>query len=85
MVLLFINSGSAKSAGAVFIPQLLVLAGVILNRMNVLFLTQLQDGVTYSPTIIEIIITAGLIAAIVLAYRIAAVKLPIASSAPADN
>jgi len=85
MVLLFINSSSAKTAGAIFIPQLLVLAGVILNRMDVLFLVQIREGATYSPTIIEIIITAGLIAAIVLAYRVAAIKLPIASSAQADK
>ena len=85
MVLLFFNSTSAKSAGSVILPQLLVLAGVVLNRMNVLFLSQFRDGATYSPSFIEYIITAGLIAAIVLAYRVAAVKLPIASSAHADK
>jgi len=85
MVLLFFNSTSAKNAGAVILPQLLVLAGVVLNRMDVMFLTEFRDGAAYSPSIIEYIITAGLIAAIVLAYRVAAVKLPIASSATADN
>jgi Ni/Fe-hydrogenase subunit HybB-like protein len=85
MFLLFVNSRSVKTAASFFIPQCLVLAGVILNRMNVLFLTQIHGEVTYFPTIIEIIITLGLIAAIVLAYRVAAVKLPIASSVQADN
>jgi Ni/Fe-hydrogenase subunit HybB-like protein len=85
MVMLFINSSSAKTPGAIFLAQVLVLAGVVLNRMNVLFLTEIKDGATYTPTYIEFIITFGLIAAIVLAYRIAAVKLPIASSAPADH
>jgi Ni/Fe-hydrogenase subunit HybB-like protein len=83
MVLLFIHSSSAKSTAAVIIAQLLVLAGVILNRMDVLFLTLIHEGATYKPTILEILITAGLIAAIVLAYRVAALKLPIAASA--DN
>ncbi len=81
MVLLFIQSSSAKSIAAVIIAQLLVLAGVILNRMDVLFLTLIHEGATYKPTILEILITAGLIAAIVLAYRVAALKLPIAASA----
>jgi Ni/Fe-hydrogenase subunit HybB-like protein len=61
------------------------LAGVVLNRMDVLFLTEIKGGVSYTPSYIEFIITFGLIAAIILAYRIAAVKLPIASSAPADH
>ena len=84
VMLFFFSSGSEPKAGAVFIPQMLVLAGIILNRMDVLFLAELGEGATYHPSIIEIIITAGLIAAIVLAYRIAAVKLPIASSVKAD-
>jgi len=85
MVMLFINSSSAKSTGAIFLPQILVLAGVVLNRMDVLFLTEIKEGVSYTPTYIEFVITFGLVAAIILAYRIAAVKLPIASSAPAER
>lgn len=85
MVMLFMNSNSAQTAGAVMIPQILVLAGVVLNRMDVLFLAQLGEGVSYQPSIIEIIITAGLIALIIVAYRVAAVKLPIASSVQADS
>ena len=85
MAMLFVNSRSAQNPTAFFIPQCLVLAGVILNRMNVLFLVQIEEGVVYFPTYIEIIITLGLIAAIVLAYRVAAVKLPIASSVQADR
>ncbi len=85
IMLFFFSSGSEKRAGTVFISQSLVLAGVILNRLNILFLVQLGEGATYTPSFIEIIITLGLIAAIVLAYRIAAVKLPIASSVQADS
>lgn len=85
MVMLFMNSNSAQTAGAVIIPQILVLAGVVLNRLDVLFLTQLEGGVSYHPSITEIIITVGLIALIIVAYRVAAVKLPIASSVQADS
>ena len=85
MVILFMNSSLAQTPGTVIIPQILVLAGVVLNRMDVLFLTEIQEGARYYPSIIEIIITAGLIALIILAYRVAAVKLPIASSVQADS
>jgi Ni/Fe-hydrogenase subunit HybB-like protein len=85
MFILFVNSGKAETAAAFFIPQCLVLAGVVLNRMDVLFLVEIKEGVTYFPSFIEIIITLGLIAAIVMAYRVAVVKLPISSSVQADN
>ena len=85
MVILFMNSSLAQTPGTVIIPQILVLAGVVLKRMDVLFLTEIQEGARYYPSIIEIIITAGLIALIILAYRVAAVKLPIASSVQADS
>ncbi len=85
MFILFVNSRSGENAAAFFIPQSLVLVGVILNRMDVLFLVEFSQGGTYFPSFLEIIVTLGLIAAIILAYRIAAVKLPIASSASADN
>ena len=85
MIMLFINSSSAQTAGAIFVPQMLVLVGIVLNRLDILFLTQLKDGAVYSPSLIELVITIGLIALIVLAYRAAAIKLPIASAVRADS
>lgn len=85
MVMLFINSSSAQTAGAIFVPQMLVLVGIVLNRLDILFLVQLKDGAIYSPSFIEIVITVGLISAIVLAYRVAVIKLPIATPVRADR
>nr|MBF0222170.1 polysulfide reductase NrfD [Desulfobulbaceae bacterium] len=85
MIMLFLASSSAQSAGAIFVPQMLVLVGIVLNRLDILFLVQLKDGASYSPSFVELIITLGLISAIVVAYRAAAIKLPIASPVRADN
>ena len=81
MVMLFAAGRSASGTGAVMVPQVLVLAGIVLNRMDILFLSQIKEGVSYFPSGIELTVTAGLIAAIVFTYRLAAVKLPIASEA----
>ncbi len=83
MLMLFAAGRSASGTGAVVVPQILVLAGIVLNRMDILFLVQIRNGVSYFPSGIELIVTAGLIAAIVFAYRLAAVKLPIASAGKA--
>jgi Ni/Fe-hydrogenase subunit HybB-like protein len=66
-----------RSAGRIFAVQLLVIGGVILNRFNVNFLTQGRGGSSYFPSWMEIVITVGLIAAIMLLYRAAVIKLPI--------
>lgn len=70
-----------RSAGRIFAVQLLVIGGVILNRFNVNFLTQGRGGSSYFPSWMEIAITVGLIAAIMLLYRAAVIKLPIFSQA----
>lgn len=81
MILLFRSAVSAKTPGMVLLPQVLVLLGVIMNRLDILFLTQIKDGAWYFPSAIELTISAGLIATIVIAYRIAVVKLPITQEA----
>ena len=78
MIVLFKAAASAKTLAPVFIAQLLVLIGVILNRLDVLLLAQLSAGAAYSPSLIEWTISLGLIATICLAYKLALAKLPIA-------
>jgi Ni/Fe-hydrogenase subunit HybB-like protein len=85
MALLFKNAGSANTAGSFMVPQILVLLGVVMNRLDILFLAQYQEGVTYSPSLIEWAITAGLFATIVFVYRLAEMKLPISSPAEAKE
>ncbi len=84
MIVLFKASTSAQDTTSIMVPQILVLIGVVLNRLDILFLVQVKEGATYHPSLIEWVVTAGLIATIVFAYRLAAVKLPIASQAEAE-
>jgi len=80
MFILF-NAASANNSGSnITLAQALVLMGVILNRLDILLLVQYKEGFSYYPTIIEMLITVGLIAAIVFAYRLAMLKLPIVST-----
>jgi len=76
MLMLFKNTRSTNGMG-VMMPQVLVLLGVVFNRLNILFLIQYKQGVSYYPSIVEMAITLGLIASIIVVYKIAIIKLPI--------
>lgn len=79
MVLLF-SPGVRKSVSGILWSQVLVIAGVIMNRFNVAFLTQ-STGATggYFPAWTEIALSIGLVSLAVFAYRAAVVYLPIMS------
>jgi Ni/Fe-hydrogenase subunit HybB-like protein len=76
MVLLAIPA-IRQSVGGIFTAQLLVVAGVVLNRFAVTFLPQAASGGSYFPSLLEIILTVGLISLLLFIYRVAVVKLPI--------
>ncbi len=80
MIILFKNCASAENAVSLIFPQVLVLLGVIMNRLDILFLVQYQDGISYRPSFIEWLITAGIIACIIFFYRAASMNLPVSSS-----
>ena len=64
-----------------FTGATLVILGVALNRINVFLIayTPLYSEKTYFPTIYEVLVTAGLIAALVLLYRFFVRIFPIIS------
>lgn len=64
-----------------FTGATLVIFGVALNRINVFLIayTPLYQEKTYYPTIYEILVTAGFIAALVLLYRLFVMIFPIIS------
>jgi Ni/Fe-hydrogenase subunit HybB-like protein len=66
-----------QSIGGILTSQLLVIAGIVLNRFSVTFLAQASSGGSYFPSLLEIIITVGLISLLLFIYRVAVVKLPI--------
>jgi Ni/Fe-hydrogenase subunit HybB-like protein len=81
MLLLFLPA-VRKSTGAIIGVQLLVIAGLVMNRFNVTFLAQGGSaGDFYFPSWMEIMISVGLIATLIFLYRVAVLRLPIFSHA----
>ncbi len=70
-----------QSRRYLFIAATMVVAGVVINRVNVFIIgfTPPLTHETYSPAIGEIAITCGLIAALMFLYRILVTHLPILS------
>jgi len=83
MLLLFLPTVQ-KSVNNVLACQVMVVAGVIINRFNVAFLTQSGPGASYFPTWIEFAVTAGLISLGIFLYRFAVVTWPILTHAEAE-
>jgi len=76
MLLLF-SPGVRKSVDGVLWSQVLVIAGVLMNRFNVSFLSQSNGTGSYFPALSEFALSVGLVALAVFLYRWAVVKLPI--------
>lgn len=67
------------SVTGLFVSAALVIFGVALNRINVFLVAYQPPYVTtpYFPSVIEIVVTAGLISTLVLVYRAAVMYFPI--------
>ncbi len=77
--LLLLNKGVRKSPVWLFTAAALIVLGVVLNRINV-FLTAFQPPYAqsaYFPSVIEIMVTAGLISTLMLTYRVCVTLFPI--------
>ncbi len=62
-----------------------VLLGVIFNRFNVNFFTQAGSETLYFPAIWEVLVTLGLLSAIVMFYRLAVMHLPVFHEGPLNR
>jgi Ni/Fe-hydrogenase subunit HybB-like protein len=73
-----------KSAKGLFAAAAMVVLGVALNRINVFLVAYkpLYAEKTYFPSLIEILVTIGLISALVLVYRFVVINFPVISVAP---
>ena len=79
MLLLFIKR-VRSSAGGLISATSLVIMGVVLNRLNVLVISQAPDRVgSYFPAWSEFLFTLGLIAGAMYVFRLAAKYLPLYS------
>jgi len=84
MLILFAAAGKG-SVTTIFWAQVLVIAGVVLNRLNANFLTQTSHGGSYFPSWMEFAITIGLISLAVFIYRVAVAKLEVFSHSEAQS
>jgi Ni/Fe-hydrogenase subunit HybB-like protein len=84
MIILF-SAAKAGSVNTIFMGQVLVIAGVVLNRFNANFLTQVPHGGSYFPTWMEFAVTIGLISLAVFLYRVAVARLGVFSHAEAGS
>ena len=78
MLLLF-SPGVRKSVDGILWSQILVIAGVLMNRFNVNFLAQSGGTGSYFPSLGEFALSIGLVALAVFLYRWAVIALPIMS------
>jgi Ni/Fe-hydrogenase subunit HybB-like protein len=76
-----------RSAGGLAFASSLIVAGLVLNRVNVFLVAFQSDKVAqhYFPSIGEIVITAGLAATFILVYRIALSILPVIPDNPTQS
>lgn len=76
-----------NSVAGLFTSASLVIFGVALNRINVFLTayTPLYPEKTYFPSMIEIMVTVGLICALVLVYRFIVLNLPVIAMPPSER
>ena len=65
----------------------MVIFGVALNRINVFLIAYkpLYPVKTYFPSVFEIMVTIGLISALVLVYRFVVLNFPVITGDPAEE
>lgn len=80
MIILF-PASRGGAVNTILLGQILVIAGVVLNRFNTNFLTQVPHGGSYFPSGMEFAVSIGIISLGVFLYRVAVSKLDILSHA----
>ncbi len=85
-IILLSRTKIRNSVSGLFVSAALVIFGVLLNRINVFLVAYqpLYPTKTYFPSIFEIMVTVGLIAALVLVYRFFALNFPVIAQ-PTEN
>jgi Ni/Fe-hydrogenase subunit HybB-like protein len=78
---LLANARNRRNLRAIFSINLLVIVGVLLNRLNVCIFSMqdyaVSQGASYFPTTIELLVTLGVIALGVFLFKMAARHLPL--------
>jgi Ni/Fe-hydrogenase subunit HybB-like protein len=78
---MFLSKKTENSPARLFIASSLVIAGVLLNRVNnfIIAYNPFYNSVTYYPSFGEISVTIGCIALLVIAYRFIVINFPVIS------
>lgn len=76
-IILYSIKNVQTSETGLLIASTMVVVGVVFDRFNVNFFAQAGTGTFYFPAIWEIMVTVGLLAAIVMLYRLAVMHLPV--------
>lgn len=76
-IMLYSMKSIRESVKGLQTAAVLVLGGVVLNRLNVNFFTQSGAGTFYFPAVWELLVTIGLVSLAVLLYRLAVMHLPV--------
>ncbi|MEP0829577.1 MAG: Ni/Fe-hydrogenase cytochrome b subunit [bacterium] len=83
-MIMLLNDRVRRSVSGLFTAASLVVLGVVANRINVFLVAYqpLYAEKPYFPHIMEILVTLGLIAALVLVYRFIVMNFPVVSVQP---
>lgn len=76
---MLLSSRMRRSPRMLFSASVLIVLGVLLNRINVFLVAYRppRAGYVYMPTLAEILITVGLIATLMLVYRVMVTVFPV--------
>ncbi len=76
-IILYAQKSVRQSANGLLLAASCVIAGTILNRFDVNFFAQAGPYTSYFPSIVESLVTVGLISLMILLYRLAVTYLPV--------
>ncbi len=87
IVLLSIDKVRKSVKGLFISATLVIILGVLLNRINVFLVayTPLYSVETYFPSLVELSVTIGLVALLVLVYRFFVITFPVIAKHPVDS
>jgi len=83
-MVLFIAGSAQKRFGLIRAAAVLTLLGIIMNRLNLsLIAFKWYEPIHYIPSLMEIVVTAGVISAEIWVFRWIVLRMPILSEKPA--
>ncbi len=84
-IVLFSMKSVKESENGLLMASTLTILGVVFNRFNMTFFTQAGSAAFYFPSIWEVLVTLGLLSAIVMFYRLAVMHLPVFHEGPLNR